>query len=56
MTTPHDPRPLYRRGLTWVTSLLGGVAPDQRDRPTAAPTSTSARWPDTCLPRWSGPG
>lgn len=34
MTTSHDPRPLYRRGLTWVTSLLGGVAPEQLDRPT----------------------
>ncbi len=34
MTTPHDPRPLYRRGLTWVTSMLGGVAPKQLDRPT----------------------
>jgi len=37
MTTSHDPRPLYRRGLTWVTSLLGGVAPEQLDRPTGCP-------------------
>ncbi len=37
MTTPHDPRPLYRRGLTWVTSLLDGLRPDQLDRPTGCP-------------------
>lgn len=37
MTTPNDPRPLYRRGLTWVTSLLAELAPDQLDQPTGCP-------------------
>lgn len=32
-----DPRPYYRRGLHWVTSLLRGIRPDQLDAPTPCP-------------------
>jgi len=34
MTTATDPRPLYRRALLWVTSLLSAVRPDKLDQPT----------------------
>jgi len=37
MTAPDDPRPLYRRALTWVESLLAGVSPDQWGQPTGCP-------------------
>jgi uncharacterized protein (TIGR03086 family) len=37
MTALDDPRPLYRRALTWVTSLLAGLRPDQLEQPTGCP-------------------
>ncbi len=33
-STPPDPRPLYRRSLIWVASLLAGVRPEQLELPT----------------------
>jgi len=33
-STPADPRPLYRRALLWVTSLLSAVRPEQLEQPT----------------------
>lgn len=37
MTNPTDPRPLYRRALLWVHSLLAGIGPEQLTRPTPCP-------------------
>lgn len=37
MTSPSDPRPLYRSALEWVRALLAGVSPEQLDQPTGCP-------------------
>jgi len=37
MTTPVDPRPLYRRGLSWVQSLMVGVRSEQLAHATGCP-------------------